>query len=170
MGTCVKVVCTNLVMATTCGTLTTFLHTLNSSGSPLCFLVVSTMVGMKLSITFVVCNNVNMRKYTCTAIVTRKVSTMLYFVCVIGGFPVLRLGGRGFEFSLPTYKGLVTLKIPVTLRFSVATVKAVVMRNTMGICKRSCVTNFSTTTGVRGMVYAMFITFNTAVTACIKRG
>lgn len=62
------------------------------------------------------------------------------------------------------------VKLPVTLRCSVATVKAVVIRSTLGVLKSALITTFATTDGVRRIIARTCMTVKAAVTACKTRG
>lgn len=101
---------------------------------------------------------------------SRKISTMLYCLCVVHRFRVLGKAParRGFQKTLTG--ALLCVNIPVKLRFSVATVNDVVLRDTGGTLNATYITTFATTVHV-GVFYVYPLRdLNVTVTACDKRG
>lgn len=67
-------------------------------------------------------------------------------------------------------EGLLVVKLPVNLRCSVATVKDIVLRATIGALNSNTITTVATNDHVSVFVIYPFSTLNSAVTACNKRG
>lgn len=146
------------------------LHKVNSDQAPLCFLVLSDNLGVFLSVFLVIIMGLNATNTTCTAIVSRTISTILYFVIVFHGRSVLQAAHRSCCYSFRRVHQVLSIKVPVTLGCSVATVKAVVLRDTIGIFNSDIMTTFATTSGIDGVTARAVPALNATVTACYKRG
>lgn len=153
-----------------CGVFIKILRSINSKHRPLVCLVVSSYIGIILSVFFVTNLNVKIKSTTLTATVSRFIDTLLYVIRLLHIRRRCHLRLQRVHFSDSVLGRVVRGNMPSNFRGSIVTVTGIFMRSGVGTFKGVTVTKYNSCSGVRKFTFLPIAYFAVTLAAFIDRG
>lgn len=140
-----------------------FLRAIGDSRTPLCFLILSSLLNIVLDLLLIRAAGMGVAGAALATVISQAVSALLCLVYIWKRYRILHLSKRDFKLSGKLYKRHLAISLPMAFQFSVTAIGTVVVQGALNLFGTAKIAAFTAASKAEQLVTQPAVTFGIAM-------
>lgn len=140
-----------------------FLRAVGDSKSPLCFLILASVINVGLDFLFILQFRMGVAGAGWATVVSQAISAIACLIHIIRKYPVLRIGKKHFKFGFGMAGRMIGLGLPMALQYSITAIGIMIQQSALNKLGETPVAAYAAANKIDSLAVQALVTIGTAV-------
>lgn len=140
-----------------------FLRAVGDSKSPLCFLILASVINVGLDFLFILRFRMGVAGAGWATVVSQAISAIACLIHIIRKYPVLRIGKSDFKFGFGMAGRMIGLGLPMALQYSITAIGIMIQQSALNKLGETPVAAYAAANKIDSLAVQALVTIGTAV-------